>query len=199
MLTCPGTVTSDFPNGSTIKGFHLVWEWTYCLDQRYRHFLNENEGKFLLLLPLALQPTVGFSLSNNTSPFFPIYHQLCPSSHSQHLKLQWKGKVKMLACPGTVTSDLPNGSTIKGFHLVWEWAYCLDQSYRHFLNENEGKFLLLLLLALQPAVGFGLSNNTSPFFPIYHQLCPSSHSQHLKKGKFKIKLCYFLAFLWRAE
>jgi hypothetical protein len=35
-------------------------------------------------------------------------------------------------------------------------------------------------LALQPAVGFGLSNNTSPFFPIYHQRFPSSHSQHLK-------------------
>jgi len=28
----------------------------------------------LLLLPLALQPAVGFGLSNNTSPFFPIYH-----------------------------------------------------------------------------------------------------------------------------
>jgi len=31
----------------------------------------------LLLLPLALQPSVGFGLSNNTSPFFLIYH---PSS-----------------------------------------------------------------------------------------------------------------------
>ena len=40
--------------------------------------------------------------------------------------------------------------------------------------------ILLLLLALQPAVGFGLSNNTSPFVPIYHQLSPSSHAQHLK-------------------
>ena len=39
---------------------------------------------------------------------------------------------------------------------------------------------ILLLLALQPAVGFGLSNNTSPFVPIYHQLSPSSHSQYLK-------------------
>jgi hypothetical protein len=41
-------------------------------------------------------------------------------------------------------------------------------------------FMMLLLLALQLAVGFGLSNNTSPFVPIYHQLSPSSHSQHLK-------------------
>jgi hypothetical protein len=29
-------------------------------------------------------------------------------------------------------------------------------------------------LALQPAVGFGLSNNILPLFPICHQLCPSS-------------------------
>src|SRR5215470_15531857 len=43
----------------------------------------------LLLLPLALQPAVGFVLSNNTSPFFPIYHQLSPSSHSQHLKISF--------------------------------------------------------------------------------------------------------------
>jgi hypothetical protein len=43
----------------------------------------------LLLLPLALQPTVGFGLSNNTSPFVPIYHQLSPSSHSQHLKISF--------------------------------------------------------------------------------------------------------------
>ena len=39
----------------------------------------------LLLLPLALQPTVGFGLSNNVLPFFPICHQLSSSSHSQHL------------------------------------------------------------------------------------------------------------------
>jgi len=43
----------------------------------------------VLLLPLALQPTVGFGLSNNTSPFFPICHRLCPSSHSQHLKISF--------------------------------------------------------------------------------------------------------------
>ena len=43
----------------------------------------------LLLLPLALQPAVGFGLSNNTSPFVPIYHQLSPSSHSQHLKISF--------------------------------------------------------------------------------------------------------------
>ena len=40
--------------------------------------------------------------------------------------------------------------------------------------------LLLLPLALQPTVGFGLSNNVLPFSPICHQLSPASHSQHLK-------------------
>jgi hypothetical protein len=43
----------------------------------------------LFLLPLALQPIVGFGLSNNTSTFFPIYHHLSPSSHSQHLKISF--------------------------------------------------------------------------------------------------------------
>ena len=44
---------------------------------------------YILLLPLALQPTVGFGLSNNVLPFFFIYHQLSPSSHSQHLKISF--------------------------------------------------------------------------------------------------------------
>ena len=35
-------------------------------------------------------------------------------------------------------------------------------------------------MALHPIVGFGLSNNVLPFFPICHQLTPSSYSQHLK-------------------
>jgi len=47
-------------------------------------------------------------------------------------------------------------------------------------HAQEILLLFLLSLALQLAVGFGLSNNTSPFFPIYHQLSPSSHCQHLK-------------------
>jgi hypothetical protein len=34
----------------------------------------------LILLPLALQPTVGFGLSKNILPSFPICHQLSPSS-----------------------------------------------------------------------------------------------------------------------
>ena len=41
------------------------------------------------LLPLALQPAVGFGLSNDNPPFCPICHQLSPSSHSQHLKISF--------------------------------------------------------------------------------------------------------------
>ena len=43
----------------------------------------------LLLLQLALQPTVGFGLSNNVLPSFPICHQLSLSSHSQQLKISF--------------------------------------------------------------------------------------------------------------
>ena len=53
---------------------------------------NNSECSYLLLLlllPLALQPTVGFGLSNNVLPFFPICHQLSSSSHSQHLKISF--------------------------------------------------------------------------------------------------------------
>jgi hypothetical protein len=34
---------------------------------------------FFFSSPLALQPAVGFGLSNNIPPFFPICHQLSPS------------------------------------------------------------------------------------------------------------------------
>ena len=43
----------------------------------------------IIFIPLALQPTVGFGLSNNVLPFFPICHQLSPPSHSQHLKISF--------------------------------------------------------------------------------------------------------------
>ena len=56
--------------------------------------------------------------------------------------------------------------------------------------------LLLLLLALQPAVGFGLSNNTAPFFPVLHQLSPSSHAQHFNPLNPELNpICYLLALL----
>jgi len=75
------------------KDFRKIWRWipspksirfivvylTYAVS--YHHLL--------LLLPLALQPTVGFGLSNSVLPFFPICYQLSPSSHSQHLKISF--------------------------------------------------------------------------------------------------------------
>ena len=54
-----------------------------------RNVRNNKRKDLLLLLPLALQPTVGFGLSNNILPFSPICHQLSPSSHSQHLKISF--------------------------------------------------------------------------------------------------------------
>ena len=65
----------------------------------------------LLLLPLALQPAVGFGLSNNTSPFFPISHQLSPSSHSQHLKISFH--FFSPSFPGSSSSSRP-------FHFLSE-------------------------------------------------------------------------------
>jgi len=46
-----------------------------------REFFVEETVQFiytnlLLILPLALQPTVGFGLSHNIVPFFAIYQQL---------------------------------------------------------------------------------------------------------------------------
>ena len=52
-------------------------------------YFSNNFIKLYLLLPLALKPTVGFGLSNNVLPFFPFWHQLSPSSHSQHLKISF--------------------------------------------------------------------------------------------------------------
>ena len=70
------------------QGFR-IWFVTRLRNFSLPHFPYYLFGppNLLLLCPLALQPTVGFGLSNNTSPFFPIHHQLSPSSHSHHLKI----------------------------------------------------------------------------------------------------------------
>jgi hypothetical protein len=62
---------------------------SFSAVEEFLHNLYSTIYYLLLLLPLALQPAVGFGLSNNTSPFFPISHQLSPSSHSQHLKISF--------------------------------------------------------------------------------------------------------------
>ena len=67
---------------------------------------------------MALQPTVGFGLSNNVLPFFPICHQLSPSSHSQHLKISFYFLVPSF--PGSSPSSRP-------FQFLSEdlfWASC---------------------------------------------------------------------------
>jgi hypothetical protein len=63
---------------SRALGFLIM---TPCSDLiRAYHAFVETCCLFLLLLPLALQPTVGFGLSNKILPFIPIRHQLSPSS-----------------------------------------------------------------------------------------------------------------------
>ena len=61
--------------------------WSFRLD--IGRSVKNPTCKTLLVLPLALQPTFGFGLSKNVLPFFPICHQLSPSSHSQHLKVSF--------------------------------------------------------------------------------------------------------------
>ena len=63
--------------------------------------------RYLLLLPLALQPTVGFGLSNNVLPFFAICHQLSPSSHSQHLKISYLLPLSIFSWVFPFFSSLP--------------------------------------------------------------------------------------------
>jgi len=70
----------------------------------------------LLLLPLALRPAVGFGLSNNISPFALIYHQLSPSSHSQHLKISFH--FFCLSFPSSSSSSRPFQFWVKMFLAI---------------------------------------------------------------------------------
>ena len=101
--------------------------------------------------------------------------------HSYHVCINYCWCNRFIACyffyichriPPPLTRRHPVPSSLKATQYRWKTATVRCQVFR--------LLFLLLPLALQPAVGFGLSNNTSPFFPIYHQLSPSSHSQHLK-------------------
>ena len=73
--------------------------------------------RYLLLLvvflPLAQQPTVGFGLSNNVLPFFPICDQLSPSSHSQHLKISFY--FLLPSFPGSSLLLVPSNFWVKIF------------------------------------------------------------------------------------
>jgi len=70
---------------ATIGRVFIIFSFNY--SKRESHSLCTPHT--LLHLPLALQPIVGFGLSNNVPPFCPICHQLSPSSHSQHLKISF--------------------------------------------------------------------------------------------------------------
>ena len=65
-----GYATSD------ILKDHIIFIFT--VQHSLRLLDPEHEGRLTLqdiLLPLAVQPIVGFGLSNSILPFFPIYHQ----------------------------------------------------------------------------------------------------------------------------
>ena len=147
---------------------------TPCIISNWQSPASANNGRLwitdktnqiwvqaLLNLPLAPQPAVGYGLSNNTSPFFPIYHQLSPSSHSQHLKNSFH-----FFCP-----SFPGSSS----------------SSRHFQFLSEG-FLGILFssilsrwpsqLILCPFIHFTissplLSSSSSQFILLFHS--PSSY------------------------
>ena len=78
---------------------------TEAIGKMRNKFMESATYSILLLLPLALQPTVGFGLSNNVLPFFPICHQFSPSSHSQHLKISFYFLFQSF--PGSSPSSLP--------------------------------------------------------------------------------------------
>ena len=59
----------------------------------------------LFLLPSALQPAVGFGLSNNTSPFFPIYHQLSGGT-------RWRVWLRNCATSRKVAGSIPDGVNV---------------------------------------------------------------------------------------
>jgi hypothetical protein len=58
--------------------YFIIWDFI-LLRASVGTIKSSQTQILLLLLPLALQPTVGFGLSNNILPFFPICHQLSPS------------------------------------------------------------------------------------------------------------------------
>ena len=153
----------------------------------------------IVLLPLALQPAVGFGLSNNPSPFVPIYHQLSLHllTHNTWRSLSTSSLHPFLGLPLRLVSSsswvkIFLGILSSSIHSRWPSQLILCP-FIHFtifpplFNFSSSLFVLLfhstssyLERYILLNILFGLSNNTSPFFPIYHQLSPTSHSHHLK-------------------
>ena len=110
-----------------------------------------------LLLPLALQPAVGFGLSNNVLPFFPICHQLSPSSYSQHLKISFY--FLFPSFPGSSPSSLP-------FHFLSEDLF-LGILSSFILSRWPNQLILC------PFIRFTIFSplfiySTSRFVPLFH-------------------------------
>jgi len=99
----------------------------------------------LILLPLALQPTKGFGLSNNVLPFFPY---LPPTLSIFSLP----------ALEDLFLLPLP----------IFSWVFPF---FFFFFSSFHWHYSPLWALACRTM--------SFHFFPICHQLSPSSHSQHL--------------------
>jgi len=117
---------------------------------------------------------VGFGLSNNVLPFFPICHQLSPSSHSQHLKIS--------------------------FYFLFPPFPGSSPSSRTFQFFSEDHFGHPILTSLSfGLVSILLYSNESRTRRDEHVTCPKTSNwgsdtqtfttNHNPKGKFKTSLC----------
>ena len=145
----------------------------------------------LLLLPLALQAAVGFGLSNNTSPFVHIYHQLSPSSHSQHLKISFH--FFSPSFPGSPSSSRPFQFLSEDFlyilpsSILFRWpSQLILCPFNHFtifsplFNSSSSRFILIFHSPssyLEPYILLNIflskiSRACSYFFVIVHVSAP---------------------------
>jgi hypothetical protein len=72
-----------------------------------------------ILLPLALQPAVGFGLLSNILPFFPICHQLSPSSLNRFSFFLCSTFVWVITLDLSVMGG-PTSSTCYRQHSSWD-------------------------------------------------------------------------------
>ena len=135
-------------------GLHL--NCSYCCQILIKIGLPSH---ILLLLPLALQPTVGFGLSNNVLPFFPICHQLCLSSHSHHLKISFY--FLLPSFPGSSPSSRP-------FQFVTEDRLSILSSSILSRWPNQ---LILCLFILFTIFSHLVISSSSRFLRLFHSPC----------------------------
>ena len=163
-----------------------------------KYLLNKKENFLTTSSSIGTTDHNGICPVEKCPSIFPICYQLSPSSHFQHLKIRsLLTSSSLLLVPSiswvkiffgtlsfSILSRWPTQLILCPFIHFTAFSPLLWHKYKihkcsvartyNFLT------IIFLPLALQPTVGFGLSNNVLPLFPIYHQLSPSSHSQHLK-------------------